>query len=249
MSSYSFLAEFYDELTRDVPYDKIADFYEKVWDSYGIKPVTVLDLACGTGTITKILSQRGYELVSTDASPEMLSALMDKCANLANAVPPLVLNQSMTELDLYDVVSAAVCTLDGINYVPEAELDEVFRRLRLFIAPGGVLIFDINTPFKLLGQDGQVYIDETENVYCVWRPELSADRRKLTYGMDIFIRDGENWLREQEEHTEYIHGPDMLVTKLKEHGFTEIRLFGDLSEDEPRKEEQRIFIAARRSEN
>ena len=146
MSSYSFLAEFYDELTRDVPYDRIADFYEKVWDSYGVKPATVLDLACGTGSITRILSQRGYELISTDASPEMLSVLMDKCAGLDGAVPPLVLNQSMTELDLYDVVSAAVCTLDGINYVPEDKLGKVFHRLRLFIEPGGVLIFDINSP-------------------------------------------------------------------------------------------------------
>ena len=249
MSSYSFLAEFYDELTRDVPYDRIADFYEKVWDSYGVKPATVLDLACGTGSITRILSQRGYELISTDASPEMLSVLMDKCAGLDGAVPPLVLNQSMTELDLYDVVSAAVCTLDGINYVPEDKLDEVFHRLRLFIEPGGVLIFDINSPYKLLSQDGQVYIDETENVYCVWRPELSDDRRRLTYGMDIFIRDGEEWLREQEEHTEYIHSTDMLAAKLRENGFTEIRLYGDLSEDKPKKDEQRIFISARRSEN
>ena len=86
-------------------------------------------------------------------------------------------------------------------------------------------------------------------MYCVWRPELSDDRRRLTYGMDIFIRDGEEWLREQEEHTEYIHSTDMLAAKLRENGFTEIRLYGDLIEDKPKEDEQRIFISARRSEN
>ncbi|MBQ7459844.1 MAG: class I SAM-dependent methyltransferase [Oscillospiraceae bacterium] len=249
MSSYSVLAEFYDELTRDVPYERFADYYEKTWDSYGVKPVTVLDLACGTGSITKLLAQRGYEMISVDSSPEMLSVLTDKCSAVEGAVPPLILNQSMTELDLYDVVSAAVCTLDGINYVPEAELDEVFHRLRLFIEPGGVLTFDINSPFKLSQQDGQVYIDETENVYCVWRPELSEEGDSITYGMDIFFRDGESWLRTQEEHTEYIHGVSMLREKLEQNGFEDIRICGELSFEKPAESEQRIFISARRSGN
>ncbi len=112
MSAYASLAPFYDDLTRDVPYGAFADFYELLFKEYGVKPRLLLDLACGTGTLTVELARRGYEVIGADASEDMLAMAMDKCAGETLPVMPIFLNQSMEELDLYGTVSAAVSSLE-----------------------------------------------------------------------------------------------------------------------------------------
>lgn len=247
MSAYASLAPFYDDLTRDVPYGAFADFYERIFKEYGVKPRLLLDLACGTGTLTVELARRGYELIGADASEDMLAVAMAKCAGESLPVMPMFLNQTMEELDLYGTVSAAVSSLDGVNYLPPERLGQVFERLRLFVEPGGLFIFDVNSPEKLRSLDGQVFLDETEEVYCVWRARLSEDGDALDYGMDVFSLAGDgNWERDFEEHTEYIHPIERLTQELSAHGFGEIRVFGELRGGPPAEGEQRIFIAARR---
>lgn len=246
MSAYIPLAASYDELTQDVPYEAFADFYEQIFARYGMKPQMLLDLACGTGTLTCILANRGYEMIGTDASGEMLSQAMEKAADLEESKRPMLLCQSMEELDLYGTVSAAVCSLDGFNYLPPDTIPEVLRRLRLFIEPGGLLIFDVNTPEKLMGLDGEVFIDETDDVFCVWRAEFDYDENACIYGMDIFSLEGDTWQRSQEEHVEYAHSCDFLSDALVNAGFGEISVFAELHMEEPRDGENRIFFAARR---
>ncbi len=247
MSSYLSLAPYYDELTGDVPYGRFADFYEAVFKIYGISPHLVLDLACGTGTLTLELARRGMEMIGADASVDMLAIAMEKAGGEELKALPVFLNQTMEGLDLYGTVDAAVCSLDGINYLPPDKLGAVFERLRLFVEPGGVFIFDVNTQEKLTGLDGQVFLDETGDVYCVWRAELDEQLCALRYWMDIFalLEDG-TYERSCEEHLEYIHSQERLVSELRAHGFGEIRVFGELREDPPAENEQRIFIAARR---
>lgn len=240
MSAYISLAPFYDELTRDVPYGSFPELYERVFGEYGIAPKTVLDLACGTGTLTALMAERGYEMIGTDASEDMLAVATEKAYEGDFAYRPMFLNQSMTGLDLYGTVNAAICSLDGINYVPAEELAKVFQRLRLFIEPGGVLIFDVNTPEKLMGQDSEVFIDETENVFCVWRAEFRETINACVYGMDLFIRQGSGWLRRQEEHTEYAHSIASLERALADAGF------GEIKERTADWDGQRVFISARR---
>ncbi|MBQ6756406.1 MAG: class I SAM-dependent methyltransferase [Oscillospiraceae bacterium] len=238
MSAYIPLAPFYDELTRDVPYSAFADLYEEVFAEYGISAYTILDLGCGTGTLTCILAERGHEMIGTDYSEEMLSEAQEKCWEREFDVRPMFLHQSMTELDLYGTVNAAVSSLDSLNYVAPEDISEVFRRLRLFIEPGGALVFDVNRPEWFKSLDGQVFVDETDDVFCVWRADFSND--KLTYGMDIFSRAGSTWSRRQEEHIEYAHSIDFLKEKLRDNGFGEIKtrtLAGS---------ENRVFISARR---
>lgn len=238
MSAYIPLAPFYDELTRDVPYSDFADLYEEVFAEYGISAYTILDLGCGTGTLTCILAERGHEMIGTDYSEEMLSEAQEKCWEREFDVRPMFLHQSMTELDLYGTVNAAVSSLDSLNYVAPEDISEVFRRLRLFIEPGGALVFDVNRPEWFKSLDGQVFVDETDDVFCVWRADFSND--KLTYGMDIFSRAGSTWSRRQEEHIEYAHSIDFLKEKLRDNGFGEIKtrtLAGS---------ENRVFISARR---
>ncbi|MBR1842418.1 MAG: class I SAM-dependent methyltransferase [Oscillospiraceae bacterium] len=238
MSAYIPLAPFYDELTRDVPYSAFADLYEEVFAEYGISAYTILDLGCGTGTLTCILAERGHEMIGTDYSEEMLSEAQEKCWEREFDVRPMFLHQSMTELDLYGTVNAAVSSLDSLNYVAPEDISEVFRRLRLFIEPGGALVFDVNRPEWFKSLDGQVFVDETDDVFCVWRADFSND--KLTYGMDIFSRAGSAWSRRQEEHIEYAHSIDFLKEELRANGFGEIKtrtLAGS---------ENRVFISARR---
>ncbi len=248
MSAYESLAAYYDSLTGDVPYGRFADFYELIFRRYAVRPTLVLDLACGTGTLTWELARRGYEMIGVDASPDMLAEAMEKGEEADAPVAPIFLNQSMETLDLYGTVSAAVCSLDGVNYLPPGSLGTVFERLRLFVEPGGLFIFDVNTPEKLLALDGQVFLDETEDVYCVWRAQLSEDGGALTYGMDVFsLRPDGAWERDFEEHTEYIHPVERLTAELTAHGFGEIRVFGELRDEPPRVNEQRVFIAAKRN--
>ena len=145
MSCYEALASSYDALTEDVGYEKRADFLEKLFRRSRIPVKVVLDLACGTGTMTWLLTGRGYELIGVDGSEEMLAAAMSK-GGTVQGVPPIFLHQSMPQLDLYGTVDAAICCLDSLNYLTDpADVRRTFRRLHLFVAPGGVLVFDVNT--------------------------------------------------------------------------------------------------------
>jgi len=246
MSSYTSLAPYYDLLTRDVPYGAFLAQYEQIFRRYGVAPALVLDLACGTGTLTCLMAEHGYEMIGTDASEDMLAEAAAKAGALTQEPRPLFIRQAMDELDLYGTVGAAVCSLDGINYARPDALDEIFRRLRLFIEPTGVLIFDILPPARLRERDGQVFVDETEDVYCVWRAEYDGEEDACRYGMDIFAEQNGLWSRSFEEHIEYAHAPETLIRKLTAAGFGEITLYGAFTPDPPAGDEERIFIAARR---
>ena len=241
MNAYETLAGAYDALTEDVAYEKRADFLEKLLHRGGRTPRTVLDLACGTGTLTWLLARRGYEMIGVDGSAEMLAQAQQKTSGAAE-IAPLFLHQSMPKLDLYGTVDAAVCCLDSINYLTRpADVRRTFARLHLFIAPGGMLVFDVNTPAKFAALDGQVFLDETDDTYCVWRTEVS--RGLCTYYIDLFRRSGRTWQRSLEIHEERCYTPAELTAWLTEAGFADIRIYGDLRRRAPREDEQRIYFA------
>lgn len=249
MASYEFLAGCYDELTADVDYSAWADYIERHFARLKRPVHTVLDLACGTGSLTRALALRGYELIGVDRSEDMLFEASEKCRGIGTA-EPIFLHQSMETLDLYGTVDACVCCLDSVNYVTKpARLRKAFKRVRLFLEPGGLFLFDVNTPEKLRGLDGQVFLDETDDAYCVWRAEYSPRRRICTYGMDIFrLEEGGRWQRGGEEHEEYAYEPVELEEYLREAGFTDIRRYGERKLRAPKPGEQRIFFTARKSE-
>ncbi|MEQ2442663.1 class I SAM-dependent methyltransferase [Pseudoflavonifractor intestinihominis] len=245
MESYEFLAGCYDELTTDVRYSRWADYIEKHFARSALPIRTVLDLACGTGSLTAELMGRGYEMIGVDRSAEMLSVAAEKCRDLAGE-PPIFLCQSMEKLDLYGTIDACVCCLDSVNYVTRPQtLKKAFQRVHLFLMPGGLFLFDINTPDKLRGLDGGMFIDETDDAYCVWRAEYSPRRRICTYGMDIFRLEADGrWSRGEEVHEEYAYQPDELEEYLREAGFTRIRRHGCLKMRAPVPGEERIFFTA-----
>ena len=213
-------------------------FYEAEFRRNGGEFKLLLDLCCGTGTLTDVLSRRGYEMIAVDSSVEMLMEAQSKSAGLET--PPLFLCQDAAALDLYGTVDAAVCSLDGMNYIPPEDLPEVFRRLRLFVRPGGLLIFDIRTPEFLRSLDGDVFVDEQEDVLCLWRADFEEALPAIIYGMDIFSRQGRLWQRESEEHVEYAHEPAALQALLEQAGFHDVCLRPDC----PQGDMGRLFITA-----
>lgn len=250
MSSYDFLAGCYDALTYDVDYSAWADYLEKHFRKNSLPGNTVLDLACGTGSLTRELALRGYEMIGVDRSPEMLSQAAEKNRGAA-PVEPIFLCQSMEKLDLYGTVDACVCCLDSVNYVTDPKkLRRAFERVRLFLAPGGLFLFDINSPAKLEGLDGQVFLDETEDAYCVWRTEFSKRSSICSYFMDIFRLDPATgqWDRGEELHRERAYTVPQLTGLLEEAGFVDARTWGELKMRPPRPGEQRIFFTARKDQ-
>lgn len=238
--AYGPLAFWYDSLTQDVPYGELADFYERMLNREGKDSLTLLDLCCGTGTLTCILAQRGHELIGTDMSPEMLSEAQEKAQKLQCTVKPMFLCQEASELDLFGTVDGAYCSLDGMNYIPFEELPEIFHLLHLFIEPSGHFAFDIHSPAHLRELDGQTFVDEDDELLCLWRAEFSEEENALFYGMDIFQHEGELWRREEEEHVEYAHDPEKIIQLLKAAGFINIQLISDGIQSEM----GRLFIVA-----
>ena len=250
MNSYAFLAGCYDQLTYDVHYAAWADYLQRHFRRRGLPGNTVLDLACGTGSLTRELAQRGYEMIGVDLSPEMLAEAAEKNRD-AGEVPPIFLCQSMDKLDLYGTVDACVCCLDSVNYVTSPKkLQRAFQRVHLFLTPGGLFLFDINTSEKLERMDGQVFLDETEDTYCVWRAEYSKRSRICSYFMDIFRLDRESgtWERGEELHRERAYTIPDLTDYLRQAGFQDIKVYGQLKMRPPVPGEERVFFAARKDD-
>ena len=245
MNAYQNLASSYDRLTNDVDYAGWVDFAQAILEKEGLKPRTVADLACGTGSATRILAERGYRVTAVDLSESMLTEAMDKCADLENL--PTFVHQNLAELKLPRAVDMAVCFLDSLDYILDpADCEAAIRRTYKALNPGGIFIFDVNTPEKLRAMDGQVFLDEDDDVYCVWRGEFDNESNICSYGMDLFQRDGEVWHRSFEEHQEYAYSIEQLKTYLKNAGFTHIKVWADREFTAPRDGEQRVWFQARK---
>ena len=245
MNAYKNLAASYDRLTNDVDYGSWVDFAEAILEREGLHPRTVADLACGTGSAARILAERGYRVTAVDLSEEMLTEAMDKCGDLENL--PTFVHQNLAQLRLPRAVDMAVCFLDSLDYILDpADCERAIRRTYRALNPGGIFIFDVNTPEKLQSMDGQVFLDEDDEVYCVWRGEFDEDTNICSYGMDLFQRDGDVWHRSFEEHQEYSYSIEQLKTYLKNAGFTHIKVWADREFTAPRDGEQRVWFQARK---
>lgn len=245
MNAYGALAQSYDRLTYDVDYEAVIAFTHRILEREGVTPRTVVDLACGTGSTTRLLARMGYQVTGVDLSEEMLMQAYDKCAGLER--PPMFVHQSLQKLWLPRGVDMAVCYLDSLDYILEpSQCAEAISRVYKCLNPGGIFIFDVNTPEKLRSMDGQVFLDEDEGVYCVWRGEFDPQTNICSYGMDLFQREGELWQRSFEEHQEYSYSAEQLVGYLKQAGFTSVEVFADGLLEPPRDGEQRIYLKARK---
>ena len=245
MGAYEALAASYDRLTNDVDYRAAVDFYNEILRREGLSPRTAVDLACGTGSVTALLAGQGIAVIGVDMSEEMLTQAAAKTMDMEN--PPRFVCQRLQELHLPRGVDLAVCALDSLDYVTRpSDCKEAIRRVYKALNPGGIFIFDVNTPEKLRAMDAQVFLDEDDDVYCVWRGEFDEETNICSYGMDLFQRHGAYWARSFEEHREYAYSQAQLTGYLKAAGFTHIEVYADREFTAPRHGEQRIYLKARK---
>lgn len=249
MSAYQSLAGAYDALTTDVQYLRRADYLDRLLKKDRQPVFTVLDLGCGTGTIACLLSQRGYQVTAVDSSEEMLIQAARKAEALPEENRPLLLLQSMDRLRLLEKVDAVVSTMDALNYLTRpAAVQRTFDRVFRWLRPGGMLIFDVNTPYKLRRMDGELYIDEKPDTYCVWRTAFSEKTRICTYWVDLFrLRPDGTWERTQEEHRERAWEEPELRDMLARAGFDQVWVTGDLSRSAPKPGEDRVIFHCRKA--
>lgn len=230
MAGYGDFSYYYDLLTENVDYEKRCDYICDLLAENGVGKGILLDLACGTGSLSVLLSQRGFDVIGTDASEDMLTKAQEK--KYKSAPDAIFLCQKMEELDLFGTINAAVCTLDSINHVTdEAKVREIFRRVSLFMEDEGIFIFDVNTPYKhreILANNTYVY--DLDEVYCVW--QNSTDENLLTtVSLDIFEYDeeSESYVRYGEEFSEKGYALELLKDFAEEFRFETIGIFEEMT--------------------
>ena len=246
MAGYKDFAFFYDLLMKNADYESRFDYIIGLPAENGIGEGILLDMACGTGTLSKMFAQKGFDVVGVDASEEMLSKAQEK--KLEENFDALFLCQKMEELDLFGTIDAAVCTLDSLNHVTEKEkIREIFRRVALFMNDSGVFVFDVNTLFKhreVLGNNAFVF--DTENVFCAWQNTLLEDGETTQIDLDIFESDEEEddvYVRYSEEFFERGYELDFLKKTLEQFRFEVVGIYDDMTK-EPIKEnsERAVFV-------
>ena len=245
MNAYHALAVSYDRLTSDVNYEAIVAFYEEILRKECVCPKSAVDLACGTGSVALLLAQKYERVIGVDLSNEMLTVAFQKAMEAGKYIQFSC--QSLQQMCLPRAVDLAVCALDGLDYILDpADCKEAIRRTYKALNPGGIFIFDVNTPEKLRAMDAQVFVDEDDDVFCLWRGEFDEETNICSYGMDLFQREGDLWVRSFEEHKEYAYSVEQLTSYLKAAGFTHIRVYADGRLEAPGAGEQRIYFSARK---
>lgn len=246
--SYGVFSEFYDALTANVSYDTVSQVLSSLLTRYGKSRGLLLDLACGTGSVSVRLAKKGYEVIGVDLSPEMLSEAQNKAYSAGQNI--LFLCQDMTALDLYGTVDAAVCTLDGLCHLPNEEsVFAALQKVSLFMNPGGVFLFDVNSVYKhraVLGNNTFVY--DTDDVYCVWQNTLLSDGVTVQMDLDFFepVSDAGDYVRQSERFTERAYPKETLEAMLKKAGFTVLDVFDGYSGKPAHDTSERLLFAVRK---
>lgn len=239
--SYDFFALHYDSLTENVDYEKCVQFLHRNIQKYKPGCKLIADLACGTGNISLPLSRLGYDVIGIDSSAQMLSQAMQK-----QHEGILWLCQDLRRLDLYGTIEAAVCVLDSVNHIlPLSSLKRAFERISLFIEPGGVFIFDCNTPYKhehILASNAFIY--ETDDVFCAWRNSYEGDGL-VEITLDFFAGAPE-YRRYTERFREQAYSHEQILELLGSCGLELLDIFDDYTDTKPCKTTQRTVYITRK---
>lgn len=247
MTGYGDFAYYYDLLTENVDYESRCDYIYNLLADNGVGKGILLDLACGTGTLSLLLAEKGYDVIGVDGSEDMLSIAQEKKYESGSDL--LFLCQKMEELDLFGTINAAVCTLDSINHVTDEDrVKEIFRRVSLFMEDKGIFIFDVNTPHKhreILGNNTFVY--DMDEVYCVWQNETD-DNMLTTVSLDIFERDEEEdvYYKYSEQFQEKGYELSFFEKLLKENKFELIGIYEEMTTESVKADTQRAVFVARK---
>lgn len=245
--SYSDFAGVYDCLQSGVDYEARTEYLLGLFDRFDRLPTLLLDMACGTGGFSLCFAKRGVEVIGVDPSPEMLSVAREKAAEQGKEL--LLLCQTAAELDLYGTVDGAVCCLDSINHITDqAELQESFCKISLFLEPGRLFIFDVNTEYKHREVlSGNTFVYDADEVYCVWSNSECDGDGNIDICLDFFLKqpDG-SYLRTGEEFSERAYSREFLEESLDKAGLEVLAVLGDMSEQAAKETDERIIFVTRK---
>lgn len=230
MSGYQSFAYFYDKLTTNVDYINIANRIDGYVKRYGGRKGILLDLACGSGSLSEELSSLGYDVIGVDGSCEMLNCALDKKYDSGSSIQYLC--QDMRQLDMYGTIDVTVCVLDSINHLESAEdILRVFERVSLFAFPDGMFIFDVNTLHKhrdVLSDNAYIY--NLDGVYCGWQNEYDKTDNSVDVYLDFFEEEDGAYRRYTESFSEIYISDEDIRKMLSESGFEVLGVFDDYTD-------------------
>ena len=245
MDSYTGFAEFYDLFMDNIPYEEWSTYLISLLHDYGIKDGLVLDMGCGTGNITELLANAGYDMIGIDNSEDMLSAAMDK--RYDSGLDILYLLQDMREFELYGTVAAAVSICDSMNYILEYdELVQVFKLVNNYLDPHGIFIFDMNTIHKYENIGDTVIAENREEGSFIWENSYFADKKLNQYDLTIFAKDDdERYTKFEETHVQRGYSLDEVKSALCDAGLEFITAYSAFTREPVNGNEDRMYIIAR----
>ncbi len=243
MESYTVFSEVYDRLMNDIPYEKWVINLEKIWDKFGMKPEFVVDLACGSGTMTKLLKDKGYEMFGIDLSADMLIQAREKLEDT------LLLNQDMTDFQLHGLVDSIICLCDSVNYLQKAE--DVLKMLvccKQNLDKNGILIFDMNTEYKfreLLGEN--TFADNFDDFSYIWHNFFDEKKMVHEYETTFFMKnDTGNYEKFSEYHYEKCYSIDIIKDLINKSGLEFLGVYDENLFDTPFDKSERIYFVCRK---
>lgn len=255
---YEAIAHVYDKLNAQIDYERWADFTERCMDRFlSQRPTLVLDLACGTGSMTLALAKRGYDMIGVDGSTDMLAEAWNRTPENASI---LWLCQDMRRFELYGTVGAVTCCLDSLNYLlTEEDLNQCFACVHNYLDPNGLFLFDMNTPYKFqtvygsnayILEDELVYDDgdreEHVPVFCGWQNTYHPKSGICEFDLSLFEELPDGTYRRSDEHQqERCYDLDTIRTALTRTGMELLGVWADFSFTEPSETTERWYIAAR----
>ena len=248
--SYGIFSSVYDILTENVEYERIADRICSLLHENGVDGGLLLDLGCGTGTLSFLLEQKGFDVIGVDASEDMLMVANEK--KYEDGSSALFLCQKAEELNLYGTIQCAVSSLDTFNHIDSIEkIEKAISLVSLFMDMNGIFIFDMNTPYKhknVLGNNTFVY--DMDEVYCVWQNSYDNDAERTDIDLDFFIKneDDEFFERYSESFSEYVYQIDDIANIIKKCGFTLFGTNDDYSKNPISDTTERITFICKKTE-
>ena len=247
MEAYTSFAEVYDTFMDNVPYEEWAEYLAELLQEYDIEDGLVLDLGCGTGSLTEILAAKGYDMIGADGSAEMLEIAMEKKAQSGHDI--LYLLQDMREFELYGTVRAVVSVCDCVNYITdEKELEQVFRLVNNYLDPEGIFIFDFNTEYKykeILGE--QTIAEDREDCSFIWDNYYYEDESMNEYELTLFIKEQDSNLyrKYQEMHYQKAYTLDAMRELIEWSGLEFVTAYDAYTRKAPTETSERICVVAR----
>ena len=246
MEAYTSFAQVYDLFQDNIPYGEWADYLKSLLNEYGVKDGLVLDLGCGTGSITELLAKAGYDMIGVDNSEDMLEIAMDKRSR--SGLDILYLLQDMREFELYGTVKAAVSICDSMNYILEKEdLVQVFKLVNNYLDPSGIFIFDMNTEYKYthLLADG-TFAENREESSFIWENFYDEEERINEYDLTIFVQTQEDlFQRFTETHLQRGYTLEQMQEILQKAGLVFLKAIDVDTQGEVTEQTERICIIAR----